>query len=316
MLDNVIKPIDTILNRTFKNVYITTSIKVFLILYAALAAPRLSPNILGLFDNTLFRITLSFIIVFMATKDVSIALLIAVAFVLTLQTANNLRLVDTSLSVASARDTSWLPSTKLESFTKNRKTSTPYGPMLNCKDSVDIVGTSGYKGPVVGATEYSNIDGTSSVNGVSSLGGQDLLYGDAPKTFTPSRYTVSTLEDIETYNRDLDAMMGSNLTQNITSTVESFEPSSPSDLAKGGAPFTTEANFNDIESNLIKPTNCPSTGCPGPWADAQTNRQPGLNTTCVNSVKDTLCPEQWVSKNPLPPSEDPYSRFMNSAASF
>ena len=104
--------IETVLNRGFDNIYISTAIKVFIALYAALAAPRLPPTLIGLFDNTLFRIVIAFAIIFMAVRDPSIAIMLAVAFIITLQTANKFRLFNSSLSVAPAGETSWLPSAK------------------------------------------------------------------------------------------------------------------------------------------------------------------------------------------------------------
>lgn len=101
-----------IFNRTLDNTYINTSLKVFLALYAALAAPKLSPNLLDLFDNIFVRIAFAFLIVFMASRDPSMALMIALAFVITLQTTNKLRLYNSDLSVASPGELSWLPSAK------------------------------------------------------------------------------------------------------------------------------------------------------------------------------------------------------------
>mgnify|MGYP001079730107 CR=1 len=110
MVKNVLSESETILNRGIDNPYISTAIKVFLGLYAAFAAPQLPKSLANLMDHTLVRIAFAFVIVFMATRDPSIALMIAVAFIITLQTANKFRLYDTSLSNATAGQVSWLPS--------------------------------------------------------------------------------------------------------------------------------------------------------------------------------------------------------------
>ena len=89
---NLINQTETILNRGLDNIYITTAIKVFLGLYAGFAAPKLPPSILLLLDNMLFRVVLAFTIVLVATRDPSIALMISVAFIITLQTANDIDL--------------------------------------------------------------------------------------------------------------------------------------------------------------------------------------------------------------------------------
>ena len=111
----IISEVEKILNRGLDNVYLNTALKVFLVLYAALAAPQFPPKLAFLMDNVFVRIGVSFLIVFMALRDPSLALIIAVAFIITLQTANKLRLISTDLSVASPGETSWLPSNK-ESF--------------------------------------------------------------------------------------------------------------------------------------------------------------------------------------------------------
>lgn len=111
----IISEVEKILNRGLDNVYLNTALKVFLVLYAALAAPQFPPKLAFLMDNVFVRIGISFLIVFMALRDPGLALIIAVAFVITLQTANKLRLISTDLSQAAPGETSWLPSAK-ESF--------------------------------------------------------------------------------------------------------------------------------------------------------------------------------------------------------
>ena len=117
-VQNIIEPVvnasEKVLNRALDNVYISTAIKVFIGLYAAFAAPKLPPTLVNLMDNTLVRIIFAFVIVLTATRDPSIAILIAIAFIITLQTANKYRLINTSLSVAEPGESSWLPSAKDE----------------------------------------------------------------------------------------------------------------------------------------------------------------------------------------------------------
>jgi hypothetical protein len=110
----VISQSETVLNAGLDNIWISTAIKVFLGLYAAFAVPQLSPTLLNLFDNVLVRVIVAFVIVFIALKDPTIAIMIAIAFVITLQTANKLRLINTDLSVSLPGESSWLPSAKFQ----------------------------------------------------------------------------------------------------------------------------------------------------------------------------------------------------------
>lgn len=123
LVKDLITQTETVLNRGLDNVYITTAIKVFLGLYAGFAAPKLPPSILLLMDNVIFRVAIAFMIVLVATRDPSIALMISVAFIITLQTANKYRLINTSLSVAAPGQTSWLPSAKagMDNFVGHEK---------------------------------------------------------------------------------------------------------------------------------------------------------------------------------------------------
>uniref|UniRef100_A0A6C0EHN5 Uncharacterized protein n=1 Tax=viral metagenome TaxID=1070528 RepID=A0A6C0EHN5_9ZZZZ len=124
VVNDLLKNTESILNRGLENKYISLTLKILLGLYAALVAPKLSPTLANLIDNTFVRIIFAFVIVFMATRDPGLALLISVAFIITLQTANRLRLYNTSLSKSLPNQTSWLPSaknTEQEDATKNEE---------------------------------------------------------------------------------------------------------------------------------------------------------------------------------------------------
>jgi hypothetical protein len=62
------------------NVYVSGAIKIFIILYAVLAAPKLPSWISKLFHHSVFQVVVFALIAYTATKDVGISLLIAVAF--------------------------------------------------------------------------------------------------------------------------------------------------------------------------------------------------------------------------------------------
>ena len=66
------------------NKYVSTAITIGLGLYAALLGPNLPKFVKDLFTNTLFRILVLFLVVVRGNKDPQMAIMIAVAFVLTL----------------------------------------------------------------------------------------------------------------------------------------------------------------------------------------------------------------------------------------
>lgn len=107
---DILKDIEGSLEYGLSNPYVSTSIKVLIALYAAFAAPSLPKGLASLFDNSFVRILIAVLIVYIATKDSSMAILLALAFILSLQTANKYKLIDTSRSVNSPGQLSWLPS--------------------------------------------------------------------------------------------------------------------------------------------------------------------------------------------------------------
>jgi hypothetical protein len=66
------------------NKYVSTAITIGLGLYVALLGPELPTFVKDLFQNTLFRILILFLVVVRGNKDPKMAIMIAVAFILTL----------------------------------------------------------------------------------------------------------------------------------------------------------------------------------------------------------------------------------------
>ena len=59
-------------------------LKLFLVLYAGMAAPKLPDNILSLFDNAAFRLFVLFLVLWTGNSDPTLSLLIAVSFTITM----------------------------------------------------------------------------------------------------------------------------------------------------------------------------------------------------------------------------------------
>ena len=83
----MLKQLESFVNNSLSfldNPYAKNIIKMFLVLYAGLAAPRLPAFLANLFNNALFRIIVLFLIAYLGLKDTTIALLSAVAFTLSI----------------------------------------------------------------------------------------------------------------------------------------------------------------------------------------------------------------------------------------
>ena len=88
MLDKMLKNVESMSRNALSildNPYVSTFVKVFLVVYAGVWAPRLPPTLAGLFKNNMFRMLIFFLVVFVATKDARVALLIAVGFLMSMQ---------------------------------------------------------------------------------------------------------------------------------------------------------------------------------------------------------------------------------------
>ncbi len=70
------EPTESILN----NVYVSGFLKIVIILYAVLAAPKLPTSISKYFHHPMVQIVIFALIAYTATKDIGISLLIAIAF--------------------------------------------------------------------------------------------------------------------------------------------------------------------------------------------------------------------------------------------
>lgn len=75
--------------RFLDNEYISTLIKLFLTVYAAIWAPRLPPAALKLFSNDMFKLFVFASVIWVSTKDLSLALLISLAFLLSMNSLRN-----------------------------------------------------------------------------------------------------------------------------------------------------------------------------------------------------------------------------------
>jgi hypothetical protein len=104
--------LDSGLNSMMSNSYFYVALRVFLVLYAAFAAPALPKTVALLMDSTIVRILFAAVIVYVAIDDPLSGILLAIAFIITLQTANKFKLYNSSESVLSPQGISWLPSAK------------------------------------------------------------------------------------------------------------------------------------------------------------------------------------------------------------
>ena len=79
--------------KVLDNAYVAGMVRIFLVLYAGLVAPKLPSGMAGLFKNPVFKVAVLFLIVYVGMKDPTIALLTAVGFTISMVTLNKLETV-------------------------------------------------------------------------------------------------------------------------------------------------------------------------------------------------------------------------------
>jgi hypothetical protein len=75
-------PFEKLFSRVLTNPYIMTLLKVTLILYASQIAPKLPSPVIAYFDNTFFKIIALILIGYISSKDIQLAIILSVIFVL------------------------------------------------------------------------------------------------------------------------------------------------------------------------------------------------------------------------------------------
>ena len=90
----MIQYIEDNLRTILENKIVSTIVKIILICYSVYIAPKLSNHLLVLFDNIFFKILIISLIFYIAIVEPVIAILLAIAFVLSIYTINNHKLKD------------------------------------------------------------------------------------------------------------------------------------------------------------------------------------------------------------------------------
>ena len=92
-MDALFNTADNYLSVVRTNPYVSSSVTLFLVLYAGLAAPALPPSIAGLFEHSAFKLLILFMVLFLLkNQEPMMALMVAVGFVISLNTLSKYRI--------------------------------------------------------------------------------------------------------------------------------------------------------------------------------------------------------------------------------
>jgi hypothetical protein len=90
----MIQKLENTLKYVLDNKIISTIIKIMLIGYSVYIAPKLSDELIVLFDNMFFKILVISLIFYISIQDPTTSILLAIAFILSIYTINNIKLYD------------------------------------------------------------------------------------------------------------------------------------------------------------------------------------------------------------------------------
>lgn len=92
VLNQVLRTADGYLSVLHTNKYVGAGVSLFLVLYAGLAAPSLPASVAALFENPLFKLAVLTLVLVTKLYNVTISLLVAIGFVISMQTLSKYRI--------------------------------------------------------------------------------------------------------------------------------------------------------------------------------------------------------------------------------
>lgn len=92
--NNAMNSVTVNLNQLLANPYVTAMVSIFIILYAGMAAPKLPKMFAKLFDHTIFKVLILALILYVNNFNPTIAILVAIAFFVSLQTLSRHKVFD------------------------------------------------------------------------------------------------------------------------------------------------------------------------------------------------------------------------------
>jgi len=92
IIDNFNDSVKKLMSIFDKNKYFGAGLTLFLILYSAVAAPKLPLSVLKIFDNIFVKLLIFFLIAYIAQKDVVVAIVASVGLMVTLILLNKLEM--------------------------------------------------------------------------------------------------------------------------------------------------------------------------------------------------------------------------------
>lgn len=91
-MPQVLDSINNSLTSLLQNAWFANFVSLFLILYISFAKPDLSLGFVTLFENTFFRLFVLFCIAYIASRNITLSILMAIAFAVSMSLVSEIRL--------------------------------------------------------------------------------------------------------------------------------------------------------------------------------------------------------------------------------
>ena len=241
-VDNITKVIDdseSQIKTVMRNPYVYGLLNIVLILYSCLIAPKLPKNVLQLLDNTFVKIGVVFLIAYMSNKNISVSLMIAIGFVVTIQLINKNKIFDISeirnvLKVGGKGDKN-KEDVDTDSINTNK-------PMVHSQTESELLLNQGNVQPMLSSAFIddnggllNDIDALSPLDNTDNNVNTNASYGDLSMTQSPDMMMVEDNTDnagnADNENYEEVMMGGADPQKTIAPTVDITVPmQQPSDI--------------------------------------------------------------------------------------
>lgn len=231
-------------NQFFKNDYVSWGLKILLVLYAAIVAPQLNRQVSMIFDNIIVRLIIAVLIVFLSFYDVTLAILLAICFVVSIQTLNKHKI--TSITTMSENfatieedddEDEEEPEDNMENF-KNMSVEQPeVNNMEQTENNMMMEETENFMGGALPEDNYMRVDGMNQEmmnsqnlsNDVSMCGGPNNQFTTQSQLYDAGNNYVNQNQNnsVATFCPELNPQgsnvpSGSNLSYSLQSQASNF----------------------------------------------------------------------------------------------
>ncbi len=222
-INKLLKPVDNVLSKLLGNKFVSLFLKIFLVFYTSLMVPKLPEKVLSVLNHTVSRIIIAAIIVILATKDVTLGILSAVAFIMTIEFSSYLNLFSKAKEVKEHFEIITLD-------LDNEKQVEAIKKMIEAKEVLKKI-----------TTNSGNEDNTMTLSSTSSTVSSDTTITDTPSTNNDlsNEQLNKLINNISATQTTMSPMMGGDTQTTMNSMVGGDTQTTMNSMVGGDTQTTT-----------------------------------------------------------------------------